>query len=258
MIQLATNTGVLILAIIAVSGIAIFTNFDALFPASDKISTAGHSALMVSNVEVIKRDGAGNIVAYRQGDNHIVLGGMELIARQVFGSGVAPFKGNNTNTTGIDPTGNFNYGAGLVRYMSIGNGSDGGDCDTPGGGVNLGFDNMTLECPLYILAQNCLRETALINRFNATEDPTPAMSDAAQINITAVATFSGAADPNSCAAKNIAEAGIWQNLTGGPGFYAPDGPETGNLMFARNSFGSVDLSTSDSLELTWRFTFTDS
>ncbi len=109
MIQLATNTGVLILAIIAVSGIAMFTNFDALFPASDtKISTAGHSALMVSNVEVIKRDGAGNIVAYRQGDNHIVLGGMELISRQVFGSG----GGNNTNTTGIDPIGsNFNYGA---------------------------------------------------------------------------------------------------------------------------------------------------
>ncbi len=254
MIQLATNTGVLILAIIAVSGIAIFTNFDALFPASDtKISTAGHSALMVSNVEVIKRDGAGNIVAYRQGDNHIVLGGMELIARQVFGSG----GGNNTNTTGIDPTGNFNFGAGLVRYMSIGNGSDGGDCGTPGGGVNLGFDNMTLECPLYILAQNCLRQTALINRFNATEDPTPAMSDAAQINITAVATFSGALDPNSCAADNIAEAGIWQNLTGGPGFYS-GGPETGNIMFARNSFGSVNLSLSDSLELTWRFTFTDS
>jgi len=253
MIQLATNTGVLILAIIAVSGIAIFTNSDTLFPASDtKISTAGHSALMVSNVEVIKRDGAGNIVAYRQGDNHIVLGGMELIARQVFGSG----GGNNTNTTGIDPTGNFNFGAGLVRYMSIGNGSDGGDCTTTGGAVNLGFDNMTLECPLYILAQNCLRETAVINRFNATEKPTA--TDQAQINITAVATFSGALDPNSCAADNIAEAGIWQNLTGGPGFYAPEGPETGNIMFARNSFGSVNLSTSDSLELTWKFTFTDS
>jgi len=255
MIQLARNTGVLILAIIAVSGIAIFTNFDALFTASDtNVSTAGHSALMVSNVEVIKRDGAGNIVAYRQGDNHIVLGGMELIARQVFGSG----GGNNTNTTGIDPTGNFNFGAGLVEHMSIGNGSDGGDCTTTGLGVNLGFDNMTLECPLYILAQNCLRQTALINRFNATEDPTgPSLpTDAAQINITAVATFSGAA-PNSCAADNIAEAGIWQNLTGGPSFYS-GGPETDNVMFARNSFGSVNLSLSDSLELTWRFTFTDS
>ncbi len=256
MIQLATNTGVMILAIIAVSGIAIFTNSDTLFSTTDtSVSTVGHSALMVSNVEAIQRDGAGNIIAYRQGGNHIVLGGMELIARQVFGSG----GGNNTNTTGIDPTGNFNYGAGLVQYMSIGNDSDGGDCDTPGGGVNLGFDNMTLECPLYILAQNCLRETALINRFNATQDPSgPVLpTDAAQINITAVATFSGGVD-NSCAAKNIAEAGIWQNLTGGPGFYAPEGPETGNIMFARNSFGSVDLSTSDSLELTWRFTFTDS
>jgi len=254
MIQLATNTGVMILAIIAVSGIAIFTNSDTLFSTADtSVSTVGHSALMVSNVEAIQRDGAGNIIAYRQGGNHIVLGGMELIARQVFGSG----GGNNTNTTGIDPTGNFNYGAGLVEHMSIGNGSDGGDCTTVGGGVNLGFDNMTLECPLYILAQNCLRQTAVINRFNATEDPTPPGSDSAQINITAVATFSGAG-PNSCAAQNIGEAGIWQNLTGGPGFYAPDGPETDNIMFARNQFGTVNLSTSDSLELTWRFTFTDS
>jgi len=252
MIQLATSTGVLILAIIAVSGIAIFTNFDTLYPASDtKVSTAGHSALMVSNVEVIKRDGAGNIVAYRQGSNHIVLGGMELIARQVFGTG----GGNNTNSSGLDGT-SRNYGGGLVRFMSIGNGSDGGDCTTVGGGVNLGFDNMTLECPLFDLPAICNREVALITRFNATEDPTPAMSDAAQINITAVATFSGAA-PNSCAADGIGEAGIWNTLAGGPDFHTT-GPVAGNLMFARNSFGTVNLSLSDSLELTWRFTFTDS
>jgi len=251
MIQLATSTGVLILAIIAVSGIAIFTNFDTLFPASDtKISTVGHSALMVSNVEVIKRDGAGNIVAYRQGSNHIVLGGMELISRQVFGTG----GGNNTNSSGLDGT-SRNYGGGLVRFMSIGNGSDGGDCSSVGGGVNLGFDNMTLECPLFDLAPSCLRETAVITRFNATEQPTA--TDQAQINITAVALFSGGG-ANSCAADNIAEAGIWNTLAGGPDFYGPTGPVAGNLMFARNSFGSVDLSVSDSLELTWKFTFTDS
>jgi len=252
MIKLATNTGVLILAIIAVTGVAIFTNLDTLFPATDTtISTAGHSALMVSNVEVIKRDGTGNVVAYRQGGNHIVLGGMELISRQVFGPGAAG--SNNTNST--FEQGTRNYGGGGVQFMSIGNGSDGGNCTTEGGGVNLGFDNMTLECPLYILAQNCLRETAVVTRFNATEKPTG--TDAAQINITAKATFTGASDPQSCAATNIAEAGIWQNLTGGPGFYS-GGPELGNIMFARNSFGSVNLSTSDSLELTWKFTFTDS
>jgi len=255
MIKLATNTGVMILAIIAVSGVAIFTNLDALFPATDtNISTAGHSALFMSNVEVVQRDGAGNIVAYRQGGNHIVLGGMELISRQVFGSG----GGNNTNVTGLDPTGNFNYGSGLVRYMSIGNGSNSGDCTNAGTSPELGFNNMTLECPLFNLPAPgpCLRETAVITRFNATEDPTPALSDAAQINITAVATFAGAG-PNSCAANNIGEAGIWNTLAGGPDYYG-GGPVGGNLMFARNTFGTVNLSTSDSLELTWKFTFTDS
>jgi len=253
MIKLATNTGVMILAIIVVSGIAIFTNSDTLFPSSEtKVSTAGHSALMVSNVEVIKRDGAGNIVAYRQGGNHIVLGGMELIARQVFGSG----GGNNTNTTGIDSSPDFSYGGGLVQYMSIGNGSNGGSCTTTGVEPELGFNNVTLECPLFDLAINCLREQALINRENATEKPTG--TDQAQINITAVATFSGALDPNSCAAQNIGEAGIWNNPTGGPDFYGPTGHVSGNLMFARNTFGTVNLSTSDSLELTWKFTFTDS
>ncbi len=68
MIKLATNTGVLILAIIAVTGVAIFTNLDTLFPATDiNISTAGHSALMISNVEVIKRDGTGK--RYLSGDD---------------------------------------------------------------------------------------------------------------------------------------------------------------------------------------------
>jgi len=138
--------------------------------------------------------------------------------------------------------------------MSIGNGSDGGDCVTVGAGPKLGFDNMTLECPLFDLPANCLRETAVITRFNATEKPVA--TDAAQINITAVATFSGAT-PNSCAADNIGEAGIWNTLTGGPDFHTT-GPEGGNLMFARNTFGTVNLSTSDSLELTWKFTFTDS
>lgn len=251
--KLATNTGVIMLAIIAVSGVSIFFNFDEIFAPDNQIKkTSG--ALMLTNVEVVKRDGSGNIVAYRQGDNHIVLGGMELIARQVFGSGT----GNNTNTTGKDL--GFNYGGGLVRYMSIGNGSALGDCNTVGAPPTpvLGFDNMTLECPLAQLGAPgpCLREVAVINRENATENP--ATADQAQLNLTAVATFSGAA-PNSCAAQNIGEAGIWNNQTAGnSGYYAPQEHERGNIMFARNTFGTVNLSVSDSLELTWKFTFTDS
>lgn len=236
------------LAIVAISGVSIFLNFDEIFtPDTDNSKVAG-GALMVGNVEVVQKDEAGNIVAYRQGDNHIVLGGMELIARQVFGNAAG---GNNTNSTG-EGTG-LNFGGGVVQYMSIGNGTNAGDCTSVGTSPVLGFDNMTLECPLFDLASNCLREQAVITRFNAT-DTIPA-TGAAQLNLTAVATFSGAA-PNSCAANNIGEAGIWQNATGGPNYYTL-GQETGNVMFARNTFGTVNLSLSDSLELTWKFTFTD-
>jgi len=245
--ELAMNTRVIMLAIVAVSGVAIFINFDELIASDSNTSTIGTGQMLVGNVEVIKRDGAGNIVAYRQGSNHIVLTGMEIIARQVFACGAVGC--NNTNDTGLG------FGGGQVRYMEIGNGSNGGDCTTVGTGPVLGFDNQTLECPLSV-SQDCLRVEAEIDRRNATES-LPA-SDAAQLNITAVATFSGG---SNCDAQEIGEAGIWQNITastaGGPGFYAPDGPEANNLMFARNTFGTVNLSTSDSLELTWKFTFTD-
>ena len=263
--KIATNTGVMILAIIAVSGVAIFTNLDTFYGTSDtSVSKAGHSALLISNVEVVQRDGSGNIIAYRQGGNHIVASGMEIIARQVFGDGANPVVGspqgdeastisNNTNNT-------FGWG-GTVEYMEIGNGTGASvnqvqDCGTgaAGGGPILGWNNETLECPLSV-AFTCARELAVIQRFNATEDPSPAMSDAAQINMTAVATFSGAA---SCAADNIGEAGIWTVLASGPIYSDPPVKTGGNNMFARNTFGTVNLSTSDSLELTWKFTFTDS
>jgi len=249
------------LALVAVSGVSLFFNFDEIFTPDNKISTSG--AFMTANVEVVKRDDAGNILAYRQGDNHIVLGGMEIIARQVFGNKVTDPAGNNTNNTEFDLGNDLNYGGGTVQYMEIGNGTNQGvgqDCTVLGAGVPiLGFDNNTLECPLFLVdnaGDECQRELAQINRFNATEKPTG--TDAAQLNMTAVATFSGAI-PFSCAANNIGEAGIWTNASIGPAKYANHTAEflTGNVMFARNTFGTVNLSTSDSLELTWKFTFTD-
>jgi len=249
------NTGVIMLAIIAVSGVTILFNFDEIFTTDNAQSKTSAGSLLVGNVEVVLRDGDDNIIAYRQGDNHIVLSGMELIARQVFGPGAAG--SNNTNVTSAYDAGALrNYGGGTVQYMSIGNGTFAGDC-LDAGGVGtapvLGFDNMTLECPLFDLATVCLREQAVINRFNASD--TIPSTLAAQLNLTAVATFSGAA-PNECAAQNIGEAGIWQNITGGPDYYTT-GPLSENVMFARNTFGTVNLSVSDSLELTWKFTFTD-
>ncbi len=247
------------LALVAISGVSLFFNFDEMFAPDNKISTSG--ALLVGNVEVVQRDGTGNIIAYRQGDNHIVLGGMEIIARQVFGDLNAG--SNNTNSTGWDTAADRNYGGGQVQYMEIGNGtrSPTNSCTVGNIGVPiLGFDNASLECPLFLVddtSNACKRVLAVINRFNATEQPGGG-TDAAQFNLTAVATFSGA-QPFSCAANNIGEAGFWTNSSVGPALYGNQTAEfmTGNVMFARNTFGTVNLSTSDSLELTWKFTFTD-
>ncbi len=250
---LATNTGVIMMAIIAISGIMIFYNLDTFYASDNNASKSMHGALLVSNVEVVQRDEAGNIVAYRQGNNHIVATGMELIARQVFGCGAVGC--NNTNNTITAP---FPGSGGVVTYMEIGNGSGAGgagactDTSGPGASFRLGWDNQTLECPLSV-PFGCARELALVDRNFAVEDPSPPGSDAAQINITAVATFSGG---SNCDANNIGEAGFWNNVTTGPSYIS--GSEPGNIMFARNTFGTVNLSTSDSLELTWKFTFTDS
>jgi len=244
------------IALVAVAGVSLFFNFDEIFTPDIKTSTS--SALLTGSVEVVKKDGAGNIVAYRQGDNHIVLGGMEIIARQVFGNLGG---GNNTNNTPFEASPLRNYGGGVVQYMGIGNGTNNGvDCVTDNAGApELGFDNATLECPLHLVnpSDPCQRVLSVINRFNATEEP-PVPSDSAQLNMTAVATFSGAA-PFSCAANNIGEAGIWTNASIGPAFYTNNTASymLNNNMFARNTFGTVNLSTSDSLELTWKFTFTD-
>jgi len=268
--KIAMNTGVMILAIIAVSGVTIFTNMDTFFGTSDSsVSKAGHSALFMSNVEVIQRDGSGNIIAYRQGGNHIVATGMEIIARQVFGEGANPTPGSPTGSEGPTVSNNTNFTngwGGTVKYMEIGNGTGASIPSTtavcgigavPGPtGTILGWNNETLECPLSV-AFGCARELAVIQRHNSTEDPTGPVTptDAAQINMTAVATFSGG---SFCAADNIGEAGIWTDSASGPIYSDPPVKTGGNNMFARNTFGTVNLSTSDSLELTWKFTFTDS
>jgi len=265
--KLAMNTGVMILAIIAVSGVAILTNLDTFYGTSDtNVSKSGHSALLISNVEAIVKDSSGNIIAYRQGSNHIVTSGMEIIARQVFGAGFNPTVGSPVSPTAAGQSNNTNFTGvgggwgGRVQWMEIGNGtglSDGGtqNCGL-GGGPDLGYNNLTLECPLSIAPLSCARQQAVIHRFNATLDPSPPGGDSAQINMTAVATFAGVVGPTGCDTDNIGEAGIWTNSSAGPQY--GDAREQGNNMFARNTFGTVNLSDSDSLELTWKFTFTDS
>ena len=239
------NTGVIMIAIAAISAGAITLNFDQL-TGSNGAQKSG--ALMVTNVEAVVKDEAGNIIAYRQGDNHITASGMVLLAQQTFGPGVggAPAS-NNTNAT--DPASI----AGTVRFMEIGNGNGTGNCPGAAGPPILGWFNTTLECPLL----TCARQAAIIYRHDPTNPSGGAGIDShAQINVTAIATFAGSA---GCDGLSIDEAGIWMNSSqaGSPSFATAPAPSD-NRMFARNTFGSVNLSTSDSLELTWRFTFTDS
>jgi len=257
--KLAMNTVVIMIAIVAVSAGAISLNLNELTGYNGLQKTG---ALMVTNVEAIVKDEAGNIIAYRQGDNHIVATGMILLAQQTFGVGVggAPAS-NNTNGT-LSPV------SSQVRFMEIGNGNGTQLC-TGGlaGPPILGWFNETLECPI----ATCARQPAIIYRHDPTDVGTgPGIDSHAQINITAIATFAGSA---GCNGLSIDEAGIWNNVSqafgadvisynrepggcGGPSNLCP--APTDNRMFARNTFGSVNLSTSDSLELTWRFTFTDS
>lgn len=252
------NTGVIMIAIVAISAGAISLNLNELTGYNGLQKTG---ALMVTNVEAIVRDEAGNIIAYRQGDNHIVATGMILLAQQVFGVGVGGAS-NNTNGTG-DPV------SSQIRFMEIGNGNGTQVC-TGGlaGPPILGWFNETLECPI----STCARQPAEILRHIPTDVGTgPGPDSHAQINVTAIATFAGSA---GCNGLSIDEAGIWNNVSqafgaseisynrapggcGGPPDDLCPAP-IDNRMFARNTFGSVNLSTSDSLELTWRFTFTDS
>jgi hypothetical protein len=245
--KLAMNTVVIMVTIAAISAGALTLNLDQ-YTGFNGVQKSG--ALMVTNVEAVMKDEAGNIVAYRQGDNHIVGSGMVILAQQTFGPGVGGSPAsNNTNSTTAPHT-----LSAQVRYMEIGNGNGTGACPGAAGSPILGWDNTTLECPI----ATCNRVAAIIYRHDPTNDGPGGSGPTshAQLNVTAIATFAGSA---GCNGNSIDEAGIWMNSTqnGAPSYATAPAP-VDNRMFARNTFGSVNLSTSDSLELTWRFTFTDS
>jgi len=192
--------------------------------------------LMLGHVDAVVHDEAGNIVAYRQSDNEIVIGGMEVLADQLFlecdevGSGtacLAASTNNHTNTT-----------SGAFGWMNIGNGSA-----APSG------TDIALACPILRADQGgCaaggIARAACVGVFDEVWNSESVLkTGSSQINVTVISTFDGA----DCESRDIQEAAMWNNATVTPG---------GDL-FARNTFGSVTLTSTDSLELTWRFTFTD-
>ena len=232
-----TNTRVLILALViaSVSGTFAITQIFDL----DSISASRNhqGALLTGNVKVTQFDGDGNIIAYRQSDNHIVKSGMELIMAQVFGDMNSTSKMQDLDSSLSHP----------VRFMQIGT----------NGERRLLHNDTSILAPI----AGCVRQLAAVTNssLQAAHGAPAGCNDvgtlcSAQMNVTATASFLGSA---SCNVPSIDEAGIFNNVT--TDTTAGEAPgDGGGLMFARNTFGSVTLNMLDTLQLDWEFTFTDS
>ena len=225
-------------SIYAVMGVLTLDSFN-----SPSSPTSG--ALMTGHVTAVAYDKAGNIIAYRQADNAIVANGLTILIDQLFNNATGPNAGaagsDHANKTNVNAEGAYTK----IGWMSIGNQS-----------TAPAWNDANLRCALETASiANCGAGFGQLNtaragcvRQNSEIDNATAQnfgpSGGAEINVTAIATFDGAV----CNSINIQEAGIWNHPTGSP--------VTGH-MFARNTFGSVTLTTTDSLELTWKFTFSD-
>ena len=237
-----TNTRVLMLTLVIASVGGTFAIIQILD--LDNVSTSKpQGALLSGNVKVTQFDGDGNIIAYRQSDNHIVKRGMELIMSQVFGG----INGSYPGQFAGDP----DYLTHPVRFMQIGT----------NGERRLLHNDTSIMTP--VSAGACIRQLATITNSSAQgAHGAPAGCNdvatlcSAQMNVTATASFLGSA---SCDVASIDEAGIFDNsTTDTAGADATGYGNGGGLMFARNTFGSVTLNMLDTLQLDWEFTFTDS
>ena len=227
------NTQVLmtILVIASIGATLTFTQGTQLFVHE---KSAPQGALLTGNVKVTQFDGNGNIIAYRQSENHIVQTGMEILFGQLF----------NTQNDTYAGTGKSQP----LSHMAIGT----------QGEWRLLYNDTEMRRPLSIDLPACVR-TLFFDIDNSTEsgggedtsfgpDRSPGTCTvpncAAQMNVTAQTSFTGAL----CGASGLTidEAGIYDNSTVG-----------GNSMFARNTFGAVILNMLDTLQLDWEFTFTD-
>jgi hypothetical protein len=219
-----------LLVIVSIGATLAFAQGSQLF-VQDKTMPQG--ALLTGNVKVTQYDGDGNIVAYRQSENHIVQTGMQILMGQLF---------NGQNDTYTPPSR-------PLSHMAIGF----------DGEWRLLYNDTDLRAPMSTPLPACAR-VAFFDIDNSTEsgggegaatwgpDRSPgtcvAPNCAAQMNITAQATFSGAQCGGGL--QTIDEAAIYTDGTLGSG-----------QMFARNTFGSVVLNMLDTLQLDWEFTFTD-
>jgi hypothetical protein len=221
------NIGLIMAALVAITAGTAYAISSGIDLQSASLDNPIATTKILGHIQAVVYDKSGNIVAYRQADNAIVNTGLNVLAHQLFLADGLQNGGNHTNST-----------SGAFGWMNIGNQS--APAPAPGdtelacalisagsGGAPCGSDR-----PL------CAAQLSEINHKTAYNN-----GGFSRMNITAIATFDGAV----CNSANIQEAGMWNNAT----------TAAGGEMFARNTFGSVTLTTTDSLELTWRFTFTD-
>lgn len=234
--------GVLTTVVLLVSVGAIYAvNFESDMSLNKSASPSG-AAYMVGNVKVTHFDQDGQVIGYRQGTNHITATGMTIIMAQVFQgiNGSLPHQDNVTGTVAwmeVGTDGDASY-ANELRWNDT-------DIHAPVGGACTRVQS--------IIANTTVAHTAPI-RCNSLSSIPPFVWDgvsgrndcAARMNVTAQADFTGA----NCQALDIDEAGIFTSSSAGV-------PPASGLMFARNTFGSVDLGPLDTLQLQWEFTFKD-
>lgn len=233
-----------VIVLASVGGIYAISHSSALTGFADNTPAVSMGALMVGNVKVTQFDENQNVIALRQGSNHITATGMSIIMGQVF-SGV------NGTYPDLAPAGSNNI-TGRVGWMEIGTEGDPVTYNN-----ELRWNNTDIINPVgYLQAPTtCVRVAAGID--NSTQGPAHkagSFCDAkagtgrtdcnARMNVTATSQFDGAL----CSENGIDEAGI---------FTTPTTDDRG-LLFARNTFGSVNLGPLDTLQLEWEFTFRDS
>ena len=220
------------IAVLGISAGFIYAVMGSITLESFGTPSPNSGTFMTGHVDVVVRDQGGNIVAYRQADNAIVSHGMALIIDSLFlNASDAAALSTHINTTNVNGEDLYSK----VGWMSIGNSS-----------TVPAWEDTNLGCALETAGScggtsrpSCVRVLSDIDNQTSTG---VGAGPNAQINVTAIATFDGV----DCFSNTIQEAGIWNHPT----------VNTGH-MFARNTFGSVTLTTTDSLELTWKFTFTD-
>jgi hypothetical protein len=191
--------GLMVMAVAAVS----FGSSSALFNSETVEQNAySETSFITGHIDLVVRDGeTGDIKAYRQSDNSILNGGMELLVVEAFGA-------NGTST-------------GPLSHIGVGTSGTAPD------GQDTGVITAVPSCA----------------RVATTDIQVTGTTTTGSTVVTSTATVDAGADSN-CAVSNIQEAAIYNDISAGE-------------AFARNIFSPVTLAGTDTLDITWTFTFTD-